>query len=295
MRYFTGKSFQKQANTAIVAGHYMLMYHSDSDSLVSMVHQDNYSKRAVEHSKNLAGNFPVHSLQYGLELYDHINKTSNCGIILLVDDHKFQSPSFQPFDREFIKGRGGSLRKAYYRKPDMLPSTYINMIEGMGGDLNEILINNNSNRKKDEILPSECYCYSEQVLRNKFDKRTKPKLLENKHFYESVSDDVINLYYIPDHNSETICLSEEGKCGCSGEVIQFFLELSDRGYDEIIFIIPFECNAPVDSGSHAALEILASRGVTSFKLTTIHGYGFHDFSEIENNDNIFYVREYSIQ
>ncbi len=271
-----GKLVSKKNKIAIIGGHFMLFYNKLNNELEPVIWQDLTNERHKEFAKQNAGNFPLRSFRYSVDLYKlfkHQNIQS--GLVLLVNDHKFQSPNFQSEITDYIKGHGGELRKNFYTK-NIIPHCYSEILKNEGISQKEILIDNtNLNREQEDLLPIiSCY-YSEQKLRNRFDDFVKADLIHQGYIRQEVVGKKINLYFQLAHKYNDFCLTENGSCACSAEVIEFITNLLKRNFFEIIFFVPNECAIAVDNGIMGALNI---NKITAkvFTVTNFGGMGFDE-------------------
>lgn len=281
------------SNVGIVTGHYMLIYAPDSDTLIPAVYED-VPQSLKMYVWALAYDFPTHSLRISLELYKKLfHMRLNPKLILVVNDHKFQSNYFPPFTYDQISDRAGLMRQEYYRRSQPIPESFLSLICKNNLSATEVFLSNHSKKRKDEsVLPEKSMLFSEHVLRKKFDKFTRPKLLRNQMFcHGNTLANASHLLFIPPNQSATYCLTEEdyskesdGKndtamgtsCGCSGEVIQFLKELTAKNFFDIVFFVPSDCAKQVDVGIQAALYAFGPDYEKHWRVVTI--------SNIENDD-----------
>jgi hypothetical protein len=275
----------------IVGGHFMLFYDKVKNELQPVIFEDLEKDNQKLFAKQFAGNFPLKSFQYSVDLYKLLeNRNIDSGILLLVNDHKFQSESFQKNISTEIIGRGGELRQAYFRR-NKIPEIYLHTLKEKGIECKNILVNNNDvKRKESDLLPKESWYYSEQKLRKRFDKYVAPKLLKNEKIYQVESGKGTDIFFQTPNIGTELCLTENGSCGCSAEVIEFISNLLNRGVTEIVFFVPNECANAVDSGIMAALGI----NEKSAKVITISNFGGMGFNESLNLpftvvDHIFHI------
>lgn len=276
--------------TALMAGHYMLMYDEDKDRLVPMVWQDATNPTVEKASKDMAGDFPLRSFKYGLDLWQKGQKQdSHVEIVLLINDHQFQSSHFRAnYDQP--KGRGGELRKEYYRRSDNFPQSFRRLLSERGLEKSTVLLSNNDSDRDvhfDEhdatILSPESVFFSEQHLRRRFDRNTRKKLSNDPCFeINRLSRGGYELFYHPEGSSSRLCLTDPTKdeeestetdCGCSGEVIQFLIKLSEEGFTNTIMFVPSECEQAVKNGVQAALYVLDRYYDSAMKVITVAGIG----------------------
>ncbi len=267
----TGKN-----KVAIVGGHFMLLYDKATDELKPVIWQELDSVSQKEFAVQNAGNFPVRSFRYSLELYKRFqSRKIESGLVLLINDHKFQSVNFQPDIVASINGRGGELRKKYFSK-NIIPGCYAEILEEEKISKEDFLIeNSNRKRQADDLLPQQSWFYSEQKLRRKFDNLLKPVLVKQGSIRQDFVGNRVELFYESKNHSNNFCLTENGSCACSAEVIEFISNLLNRGMNEIIIFVPNECTESVDNGVLAALNIKAKQA----KVLTISNFGGMGFNE----------------
>lgn len=270
----TGKN-----KVAIVGGHFMLLYDKATDELKPVILQDLEKENQKEFAKQFAGNFPLRSFQYSVDLFKQLeNRKVQNGILLLVNDHKFQSESFQKDISAEINGRGGDLRQEYFRK-NKIPESYLETLKANGIESKNIFVRNNDvKRSESDLLPKESWYYSEQKLRKRFEKYVVPELLKKEKIYQLESGKGTNVFYQTPNVGTEICLTENGACGCSAEVTELISNLLRKGMNEIILFIPNECVNAVDNGINAALNI----NEVAAKVITISGLGGMGFKENPN-------------
>jgi hypothetical protein len=276
--------------TALMAGHYMLMYDEDQNQLIPMVWQDATNPTVEKASKDMAGDFPLRSFKYGLDLWKKgQEQNSHVEIVLLINDHQFQSSYFRNnYDQP--KGRGGELRKEYYRRSNNFPQSFRRLLSERGLEKSTVMLSNNDADRDDHfnehdatILPPESVFFSEQHLRRRFDRRTRKELSKDPCFeINRLSRGCYDLFYLPEGSPNRLCLTDPTKdeedstetdCGCSGEVIQFLIELNKRGFTNAILFVPTECARAVNSGVQAALYTVDRYHNSQMKVATVTGIG----------------------
>ncbi len=244
---------------AIVAGHFMLMFDHESDSLVPMIHQDAPNDAAKDFSRKMAGDFPVLTFNLGLTLYQRLaTQHLHPKLVLAVNDHKFQSHEFQPAATHILRqdGKVQQLRKRFYQSASIPTSLQRALAEQSLSPAEAVLRNAlpNSDRGR---LGQNTHFFSEKAMRNTFDRRLLKHLKKDPHFrFErrpTASDpSSYALYYRNDATLHEICLTEQGSCGCGGELLEFYLELEALGFSKVIFFVPSECVLPVNVGTFIA-------------------------------------------
>lgn len=267
----TGKN-----KVAIVGGHYMLLYDKASDELKPVIWQELETEGQKKFAEQNAGNFPIRSFHYSIKLYKIFkNRKIESGLVLLINDHKFQSSNFQPDVVTNVKGRGGELRKFFFNK-NVIPDCYEEILEKEKVSKTDCLIeNSNFRRQSDDLLPPQSWFFSEQKLRRRFDKLLKPRLMRQGNIRQDIIGNQVDLYFELPNNSNDFCLTENGSCACSAEIIEFISNLLNRNMNEIIIFVPNECAVPVDNGVMAALNIKARQA----KVLTVSNFGGMGFNE----------------
>ncbi len=250
---------------AILGGHFMLFYDKTEDELKPVIWQEQESDKHKDFAIQYAGDFPFKSFQYSLELYERLKDINiDSKIVLLVNDHKFQNKNFQPNISSSILNRGGLLRKKFYRR-NKVPKCYSDLMSKISKEHKKIILSNdNSKRDETDLLPKETWFYSEQKLRKRFDNYVLPRLLkENKVFKDGGKEDE-NVFFKTHIQGEEICLTENGKCGCTAEVTELISDLLNKKMYEMIFFIPKECTDAVNYGIDIALNLnkIKSRIIT---------------------------------
>ncbi|MDA7951728.1 MAG: hypothetical protein MPJ24_09605 [Pirellulaceae bacterium] len=82
---------------AIMAGHFMLGYEPKQARLEPLIFQDAATDEFQHFSKLMANDFPLSTFQNGLSILDDLTPlTKESKIFLLVNDHRFTDPVFQP-------------------------------------------------------------------------------------------------------------------------------------------------------------------------------------------------------
>lgn len=260
---------------AIVGGHFMLMYDKYEDCLKPVIHQELDNPKHKEFAKLMAGDFPVKSFEYSLELIKYFKTRGiEAKNVFIVNDHKFQSNDFQPEILPLVKGRTGELRKKFYRQSNPIPNIYFDLSKKNDLFLEKnILENYNIKRHEDEILPKRSFFFSERTLRSRFNKRVKNKLAKYDEFQQvkDFNDRPSELYYID--SGENICLTEHGVCGCNSEVLEFANNLIQNNYHDILFFIPDECSAAVNQGLNIASFINHKYYGKRNKIVVLSGLG----------------------
>jgi len=246
---------------AIMAGHFMLYYDGTNQSLVPLIYQDLGDGEIKEIAQLYAGEFPIKSFKIGLDIISDTGVSSK--IVFLVNDHKFQDINFQPENRQIIDSDAGRLRQYFYSEYGIkMPKTYYSILHDTCFKFDDtILLNNDLSRQKQDILPKETIYFSEQALRNRFENTIRNDLKNNPNFYVNGVD----IFYAPTLE----CLTKEGKCGCSGEIMEFLHVLEKKGYKNVVLISPNECVEPI----RTACEAYVLGFESSLNVFQIHGVG----------------------
>lgn len=254
LKYLGGLPFPAGEQIGIIAGHFMLMYDDHANCLVPMVYQDATNSKVEKSSFEMAGEFPLGSFRLGLRLVQSLQENEALPkLVLIVNDHIFQTPSWS-LQGLSDKNQARNLRYKFYRQKYPLPKSYFRELKAVGLTTESILDNNNSGRISD-ILPKQTRLFSEQALRNYFDQYRRLKLRELPLFREvTQAGTKRKLLFEEKVGGLSVCLTEEGECGCSGELIEFFIRLSRKQLTKIIFFIPDECNMAANAGVKAFLN-----------------------------------------
>src|SRR5258708_1472337 len=70
-----------------------------------------------------------------------------------------------------------------------------------------------------------------------------------------------------------VCLTEGGDCGCSGELIEFFVRLSAKSLNTLIFFVPDECKLAAEAGVKAFLHTPPQCRGSVTRVYVVHGLG----------------------
>ncbi len=239
----------------IIAGHFMLMYDDKADGLVPMVYQDALNPKVKEFSQKMAGDFPVNTFRHGIHLlktYQSRQITSK--LALIVNDHIFQTDGWSPQNLNEMN-RAGKLRHDFYRQKYPLPKAFFGELKSAGLATDVLLDNNNPARTPTDIVPKTTRLFSEQALRNYFDQNTRPELRKSPMFSEVQHNGTKSkLMFVGNPGGQSVCLTEGGDCGCSGELIEFFARLSEKGTKTVVFFVPDECKLAANAGVKAFLH-----------------------------------------
>lgn len=258
-----------KSKVAIVGGHYMLFYDLQKDELVPLIKQNLQKENQKEFAELFTGNFPEKSIKFSADLLIELKRKKVVSkLVFIVNDHKFQSKNFQPNITDAIAGRTGELRKNYYNK-NRLPGYYEKLLAER-----HLLVKDyvqhyyvKSKQKEDNVLKTGLF-FSEQRLRNKFEKNLKEKLTKEGKIRKVKNSGAVEVYYNGFIN-EDVCLTENGGCGCSGEVMEFLYELSALGYTDVFFFVPNECVEAANNG----FKVVADTITAPISIYSIYGMG----------------------
>jgi len=270
---------------AIIGGHYMLFYDAVDDSLKPLIKENLTQQNHRDFAELFTGEFPESSFKVSLDLLNRFKLNNvESQLVFIVNDHKFQSKNFQPNINEYIKGRTGQLRKEYYSK-NQIPKYYLSEMKKMNISTEDVQNFHLKNKTKQDNLLKEGFFFSEQRLRNKFEKNLKDKLANAGKIRKVENSGAVEIYYEGIANQD-ICLTENGGCGCSGEVMEFLYELSDSGYTDIVFFVPYECVEAANNGFAVVADTLD-------KKLSIHSvYGFGGMGVSDSNE--YFVKSFSV-
>lgn len=266
--------FAPGEHVGIVAGHFMLMYDDQADRLVPMVHQDATNPKVKELSHKMAGDFPLRTFKLGVNLVKHYqSKEIASKLALIVNDHIFQTDGWSLQNLK-DKNRVGDLRHDFYRQKYPLPKSFFAELRSAGLQTDAVGDNNNAARTPADILPKTTRLFSEQALRNYFDQNTRLELRKSPMFTEvQQSGTKSKLMFVGDSAGHAVCLTEDGACGCSGELIEFFVRLSGKSANTLIFFVPDECKLLVEAGVKAFLHTPPSCRRHLSRVYMVHGLG----------------------
>ena len=278
--YLKQRTPKEGGEIGIIAGHFMLMYDASSESLVPMIWQDLKAGHTQGTAKELAGDFPVYTFGAGLRLQRVLPKENKPRIVLVVNDHLFQSPNWR-LNKSRSLLDAGKLRRDFYRRPIELPPSYVEYLKTLGVSETDVIYSNDDElRDKQSTLPKKTQLFSEQALRNEFGRDTT-KLLSCNYFYSQKESDGSSVMFSPWGTRDGgVCLTEDGKCGCSGEVIQLFVNLASKDVTTVINFIPEECSEAFNQGAKAALHYIGRK----MNIVVITG-SRTDFSKAVNGDH----------
>jgi hypothetical protein len=252
LSFLGGLHFAPGERVGIIAGHFMLMYDDQADCLVPMIYQDAANPKVKELSQKLAGEFPLRTFKLGVRLTkDYQGKEIASTLALIVNDHIFQTDGWSVQNLKH-KDRAGDLRHDFYRQKYPIPKSFFAELRSSGLTTEVILDNDNASRTPTDILPKTTRLFSEQALRNYFDENTRLDLRKLPMFKEVRQNETKSkLMFTGEAGDSLVCLTEEGACGCSGELIEFFARLATKFLNGLVFFVPDECRIAVDAGIKA--------------------------------------------
>lgn len=279
LAFFAGLSFAPNERIAIAAGHFMLMYDSESDSLVPMIYQDARNGEVESFSQKMAGDFPTLTFKLGILLFKQLRaKQLDPSVLLAVNDHKFQSGGFQSRHEQLFKieGKVAQLRRSFYQQAD-LPKSFKQILENQNLTPGEVILRNDSPNTDKARLGKKTLFFSEKAMRNTFDRRLLKQLRKDSRFryeHRPTQDDPASyaLYYRNDVAHSEVCLTEDGSCGCAGELLEFYLELQRAGFSKLFFFVPQECVNPVNVGTFISITH-STPGLSVFTISGLGGMG----------------------
>lgn len=259
--------------TAIMGGHFMLAYDSFNDRLAPIIRQDSDTTNLKNLADLYAGDFPLRSFKLAVSTLVKSNNDEN-KIFFLVNDHKFHDKNFQPNCNDMIKGRTGSLRRDFYRQYKSIPKSYRAFCDDLKIDADRLILQNNDNKRSGkQILPKVTCFYSEQVLRNKFDNTTRNKIKTiNQFSFNGLENSKQAIYFESKITGCRKSLTEFGRCGCGGEILELLLHLYNIGFQSCILISPEECEFPIFTATEAAIFGLGL-GMNTIVISGVGGAG----------------------
>jgi hypothetical protein len=269
---------------AIVAGHFMLLYDKKEQGLMPCIWQELEDQKLIEFAKMMSGNFPVESLKLAINLKESYAKDGfESKLVLVVNDHIFQSKRFQDGIQDEIKNKGGELRKKFYLKFNFLPKVFTKIINDAGKGIADLFLDNSDDKRTQKsILPKKTIFFSEQFLQNRYENYRLPKLLKAKLASKSSLYENKEVYLnLPDIR-EGVCLTENGNCGCVGLTIEFIAEMYKRERYTIFLLMPNECAEAVNVGITSAMNLFKKEALI-FCISNMGGMGkFIDKGNYEN-------------
>ena len=273
---------------AIVGGHYMLFYDKQEDCLKPLIYQDLKDEKHIAFARLMAGDFPTKTFVYALKLITHfLSKGIESKNVLLVNDHLFQSKKFQPNIQYLIENRGGELRYEYYRGKNSLPLSFVNRPSNFKNIKKNMVFLDNDDLSRDvrSVLPKKTVFFSEQFLRNRFENHLKKRIVNNSYVIVDTSCGKNVLYYTD--KNKRICLTENGQCGCSSEIMEFIWILKSKGYNDIIMFIPSECENQVNNGVEVTLKLFKYEFESESRVIIITGLGGMGENHLNDTPRVF--------
>jgi hypothetical protein len=272
-------TFEQEEQVAIIAGHFMLMYDGDGDALVPMIYQDTKNSDVRHFSQNLVGEFPALTFQLGVKLYKLLLlKRLRPKICLAINDHKFQSQGFQSRHEQILKkpGKVAGLRKEFYNSASV-PKLFQKILASEELSAEEAILRNDHPMHGAARLGKNSFFFSEKAMRNAFDHRRLKEIRNDSRFrYErrptKQDPSSYALFYKNGIDTNEMCLTEEGSCGCAAEVHEFYIELTQLGFTKIVFFLPQECLTQVSIGTLITV-LRAAPKLTVFVITGLGGMG----------------------
>lgn len=244
--------------TTIMAGHYILFYRHATDQLVPLMNS-NIDPDNEDEQRYVAdvGDFPEASFAIAVRLV-----ASFCHVpiklALLVNDRQLKL--FQeelPDEKKLTR-----LRHDYYRQSDPLPDAF-RQILCQYPTVVDPMERNDERRRPDSTLPSKTVFFSENVLKNRFERygKTWSQKFPGFTWTSGVIGPPRLLFNTP-FNGRPLCLLEESRlgdsCGCTGVMLEFLSALAQRGAKNILLFIPDECRLQVDESVKATMSVLPS-------------------------------------
>ncbi len=265
IHFFSNDDFLKKERTAVLAGHFMLLYNKKSHSLFPAVKESVTNSFLYQKivNKTDVGIFPLRTFKLGLKLND---LSVNCKIVLLVNDESYRIEAISKKEKAEMDEKGTeNLRQKFFWGKDLEPKIYQELIEEDGSRLENVLfINSDNERKKYDksILPIHSFYFSERVLNKKFNNSTVEHLLkENKLFCSITSTGKAIRYRSKRRNPRSnYCVSSDTTSPCIATSLQLYYELFTKfGVNNIIMMVPKHCKDSVNQAAEIALNILDDR------------------------------------
>jgi len=135
------------------------------------------------------------------------------------------------------------------------------------------LDNNCAVRSRTDTVPKLCWLFSEQTLRGVFQKDTSVELATLPGFAVKKTGTVNSLYFREQGAANLMCLTDENGCGCSGEIVEFLVTLSRRGFDSVIIYLPHECSDAAHAGVLATLHLPQTMRQQLSCAVLVQGFG----------------------
>jgi len=241
--------------TAIFAGHYMVVYRHKENRLVpllkSVVDSDPAASNLEREYTALIGDFPEASFELALKLVASCPSAER-RIVLLVNDHYFKV--IQP---GVPSGMALARLKYNYYRSNSVPKA-LETILLRYPNIGPVFERNDAQRSTENTLPSRTVFFSENVLRNRFERLRKPWILTQPGFrWSGGIYGGMRLVYSSPRSARQVCLLDNRDgCGCSGAMIELLLQLWESGTTNLVLFIPDECRGPVAEAIEATLQAL---------------------------------------
>lgn len=274
----------KGKDTIVLGGHYLLAYNNAKKKLEPSFLNENKDIILNNGSEKYLGSFPLESFDLGLNIV--IQKKRNnekAKISVLVNDHLFQSKSSKELNVRLEDMDWGMIKEEYYNNSE-LPKAYREKINDYGMTVENVILMNQNKRSKyfNPML------FSETSLRKKFDKKLKKELSKNDSFFLIKHKNAKSELFFVDNKENSLCLTNGGVCGCSGEVMQFLYEIQEMNYEALVLIVPLDCFDSVRVGVEAYIcynkEAFTNKKLHNFIVAT--GIGESDNIECKSKESI---------
>ena len=271
----------------VLGGHYILLYNQQNKQLYPAIWQDTEMGDSTEMSKTLAGDFPVESFKFAMEIRNEkLKKKENAYLTILVNDHFFQSQVTNTILRDHNNIDFGLIKTKYYAEA-FIPEVYINQL--INENYNSVFCKNTLKKSK-YFHP---FLFSETSLRNKFDRKLKYELAKKEGFFLNKKDNMKSELFYNNIEGTVSCLTQDGSCGCSGEVIQYVYELFGAKHNSMVLLVPYECFNSVCVGVEAVLNLINSNNIIDEQRNFIIAAGFGDNNYISNiKETAIYLAHY---
>lgn len=268
----------KEKEMIILGGHFLLLYDDIDNKLAPSIWQEQKHQHLVQTSKILAGEFPISSFEFALDLVCARSKLTQ--IALLVNDHYYQTNYFNRLAGGKLFEHSKFLRHDYYHKAQ-IPLLYFKLIVERNIEQENIFIKNTLTGSSNY----HPYLFSETSLRKKFDKKLKKELAQFNSFSLEMSNSKTELFFHSD-NKNSFCFTDNGSCGCSGEVFQFICELSSLKTESIVLLVPQECYESVCMGIEAVISYFQSKMLlNNIAFFVVSGFGDNKYLNVLQEDN----------
>lgn len=263
------------ARTAVLSGHYSLMYDDFKGALVPMVWQDCDNPRLRTLAQEAAGDFPIRSLRHGISfLKGSQGGQADTKLLLLVNDAIFHRLPYPDEITGPVAQDAAQLRRKYYRQRNPLPASFSQLISCEGLSPESVFLDNSaSQRPETSVLPKNTFFFSEQLLRKRFQHRTKLEIARAKGF-PALMKGLLRDFHTWSTN-ERGCLTSTDRLdtGCYQGVVQLILTLLDTGFTGLILLTPEDCAFPVLSGTITALCWAKHSYSAKARITVVRGIG----------------------